>query len=141
MLAYVHYKKYSLAVVAYKLSFMNTNRTFKYLFIVVCLSVGLAGFLIKPTGFKKEEHVTANLLAIQAMLDQFKNDNGQYPTTQQGLLQLYESNYVNTKNVAIDAWESKLIYTLNGDSFTLYSIGENLIDEAGSGDDITLPAE
>ena len=120
---------------------MNTNRLFKFLFIAVCLSVGLAGFLIKPTGFKKEEHVRANLLAIQAMLEQYKNDTGQYPTTQQGLLQLYESNYVNTKNVVIDAWESNLIYTSNGDGFTLYSVGENLMDEAGSGDDITLSVE
>jgi len=119
---------------------MNTNRLLKFLFIAVCLSVGLAGFLIKPTGFKKEEHVRANLLAIQAMLDKYKNETGQYPSTQQGLLQLYESNYVNTKNVAIDAWESKLVYSLNDDGFTLYSIGGNQVDEAGAGDDITLPA-
>jgi len=119
---------------------MNTNRLLKFLFIGICLSVGLAGFLIKPTGFKKEEHVRTNLLAIEAMLEKYKSDTGQYPTTQQGLLQLYESNYVNTKNVAIDAWESNLVYTANGDSFTLYSIGENLADEAGQGDDITVPA-
>lgn len=118
---------------------MNTNRILKFVLIAICLSVGLAGFLIKPTGFKKEENVRANLQAIQAMLEQYKSDTGQYPTTQQGLLQLYESNYVNTKNVAIDAWESNLVYTLDGESFTLYSIGENLADEAGSGDDIILP--
>jgi len=117
---------------------MNTKGTLKILLIGVCLSVGLAGFLIKPTGFKKEEIVKANMVAIEAMLESYKRDVGQYPTTQQGLLQLYESNYVNTKNVAIDAWESNLIYTVNGDSFTLYSIGENMADEAGAGDDITL---
>ncbi len=117
---------------------MNPKPILKILFITVCLSVGLAGFLIKPTGFKKAEHVKNNLVAIEALLESYKNDIGQYPTTEQGLLQLYESNYVNTKNVAIDAWESKLIYTASDNTFTLYSIGENLADESGSGDDITL---
>ncbi|WP_294076274.1 type II secretion system major pseudopilin GspG [Sphingomonas sp.] len=79
---------------------------------------------------------TTNLKTLSAALKTYRLDNGQYPTTQQGLKALVEKpttpplptswpegGYVSENPV--DAWGNPYVYASTGSSFELKSLGKD----------------
>lgn len=78
----------------------------------------------------------SNLLTISGALKMYRLDNGDYPTTDQGLKALVEkptaapvpSNWAQGGYLPenpVDAWGNPYVYTNQGGSFTLKSLGKD----------------
>lgn len=85
---------------------------------------------------------TLNDLATR--LEVFRIDSGRYPRTLEDLLEptsSYPRGFLPSGVVPVDGWGRDLVYApaADGASFTLWSSGENGVDERGSGDDVPLP--
>jgi len=86
------------------------------------------------------EKTKMRLRTLATILSTYEKKTGQLPTIDQGLNAAIDS--ANVKAVARplllrDAWNAPFIYK-PGASPTLYSMGENGIDDLGEGDDITV---
>ncbi|NPB06137.1 MAG: type II secretion system major pseudopilin GspG [Aquificae bacterium] len=120
--------------------------------LVVLIILGLLAALIVPrlTGRVDEARVEATKLQLKAVknaLEQFKLDNGFYPTTEQGLRALVEKPTVPPEprrwkqyleKVPKDAWGNELIYVspADGKPYELKSVGPDGIE--GTDDDISV---
>jgi general secretion pathway protein G len=125
------------------LSYFIVKPTLVVLALVVCIVIVLA-----PLVYKKPDNsdvVTRyQLISIAEALDMYREDFGEYPTTEQGLNALAKSfgkgPYIRGEFDA-DAWGGRIIYFRLGSnekaSFELYSPGRNKIDENAKGDDIS----
>jgi general secretion pathway protein G len=88
------------------------------------------------TSDTKEDRARVTLVLLDAALEAFKEENGRYPTMEEGL-----QASTREKDAAIlDPWGSPYIYLIpsldKNKSYSLYSIGPNKTDEKGRGDDI-----
>ena len=92
------------------------------------------------------------LSSLGVALESYRQDVGSYPSNDGGLRQLLTNKeqvngwagpYFRDQQVLRDHWENELIYrsvrscTDSTESFELYSVGKNGIDEHMEGDDIT----
>ncbi|MGE4294248.1 MAG: type II secretion system major pseudopilin GspG [Campylobacterales bacterium] len=108
--------------------------------MVVIIILGLLAALVMPNVLGKGEQAKQRLTCVQMKniaqsLEMFKQDNGQYPTTEQGLLALVSNpdperftgylpgGYVSGKNVPKDPWNRAYVYLQEGDGFELISLG------------------
>lgn len=120
------------------------NKHIKYLAILCCI-VGLGFFLYKHRYIDESNSdiisTRMTILTVAKGLDLYLQDFGYYPSKHDGLIVLTKpgknkSYYIDKlKN---DAWNQPLVYKNenNANSFLLYSIGKNGIDENGQGDDV-----
>lgn len=109
---------------------------FGILIILILLGI-IAYFVVPMMGTSKKERlakVKQDLTAIQASLDQYKLDNGTYPTTEQGLQALVvepttspvpqfwkKEGYIAT--LPMDPWGQAYQYNDDNDVLRVYSYG------------------
>ena len=109
--------------------------------MVVIIILGLLAGLIIPNVVGQGERAKVQLTCVQLKsikqsLELFKQDNGVYPATEQGLSALItnpdpeiytsflEGGYLSGKNLPIDPWKRKYIYIMNeGAEPDLISLG------------------
>ncbi len=119
------------------------------LLVLVILSVLAAVVVPKFAGRGRQARVTAarsDIASLEVALDAFEIDNGNYPTTEEGLKALVEepSNATDwrgpyiRRDVPNDPWGNSYIYKSPGDhneeSYDLYSYGPD--GKSGGDDDI-----
>ena len=116
--------------------------------MVVVFILGLLVTLVAPkvmgrTEEAKRTKAAADLRAVQQALNLYRLDNGDYPTTDQGLQALVTKPQSGTiprrwnsegylEKVQTDPWGHPYIYISNGDHYTLKSFGADG-EEGGEG--------
>ena len=116
--------------------------------MVVVFILGLLVTLVAPkvmgrTEEAKRTKAAADLRAVQQALNLYRLDNGDYPTTDQGLQALVTKPQSGTiprrwnsegylEKVQTDPWGHPYIYISNGDHYTLKSLGADG-EEGGEG--------
>lgn len=116
--------------------------------MVVVFILGLLVTLVAPkilgrTDEAKRTKAAADLRGIEQALHLYKLDNGNYPTTDQGLKALVtkpESGIIPARwnaegyleKVPVDPWGHPYLYLSNGERFTLKSLGADG-EEGGEG--------
>ena len=133
---------------------MNRARGFTLIEImVVVVILGILGSLIVPNiiGRPDEARVTAARADIEAIgnaLELYRLDNGDYPSTDQGLeaLVTQPSGYPEPrrwnsegylKKLPIDPWDEPYLYFSEDRTFEVYSLGSDR-QEGGEGVDADL---
>jgi len=123
--------------------------------MLVVIIIGVLAAMVIPnmSGRGKQARISAAKADIGAnlmtVLDLYELDNGQYPTTEQGLSALirkpnspavpdnWDGPYLKKKSVPVDPWGKEYVYVCPGarntDGFDLYSLGPDGIE---SEDDI-----
>ena len=112
--------------------------------IELMIVIGILGLLIGLVGPKlianfdkaKVETTRVNMKSISSTLKTYRLDCGQYPTTEQGLEALLQKptqgpecrnyapgGYLDKKAVPKDAWDNDLLYTSDGNTFEIKSLG------------------
>lgn len=108
--------------------------------MIVIIILGLLASLVLPNLMGTAEKAKRDLVCIQmknvvTTLDQFKMDNGVYPSTEEGLKALitnpseedypsYQSGgYIKANNMPKDSWKNEFIYINNGKEVDLISLG------------------
>jgi len=126
-----------------------TSRGFTLIEIMVVVFIlGLLVTLVAPkilgrTDEAKRTKAAADLRAIEQALHLYKLDNGNYPTTEQGLKALVtrpEAGIVPARwnpegyldKVPVDPWGQGYLYLSNGERYTLKSLGADG-EEGGEG--------
>ena len=119
------------------------------LLVLVILAVLAAVIVPKFTGRTQDARITAattDISTLETVLEAYEVDNGQYPTTDEGLAALVQQptsatnwNGPYIKRGALDdPWKNQYVYrnpgTNNPNGFDLYSLGP---DGREGGDDIT----
>ncbi len=114
--------------------------------IELMIVIGILGLLIGLVGPKlissfdkaKVETTKVNMKNISSTLKQYRLDCGQYPNTNQGLDALlskptsapecknYAPNgYLDKKTLPKDAWDMDYLYTSDGNTFEIKSLGSD----------------
>ena len=118
--------------------------------MVVIIILGLLAAFVIPNITGKSEEAKQKLVCVQMKsvaegLKMFKIDNGSYPTAEEGLPALitnpsaenypsYSQNgYLEGKKLPKDPWNHPYIYTNDGTTFDLISLGADG-KEGGSGE-------
>ena len=112
--------------------------------IELMIVIGILGLLIGIVGPKlianfdkaKVETTRVNMKSISSTLKTYRLDCGQYPTTEQGLEALIQKptsgeecknyapgGYLDKKQVPKDAWDQDFLYTSDGNTFEIKSLG------------------
>lgn len=119
--------------------------------MVVIIILGLLAAFVLPNLTGKSEDAKAKITCVQMktvaqVLKLFKIDNSRYPTTSEGLkllvsnsssLSNYPKNgYFEDGKLPHDPWGAEYIYTSEGDSFEIISLGAD--KKEGGEDDIYL---
>ncbi len=113
---------------------------------ILGLLIGLVGpKLIAQFDKAKVETTKVNMKGIASILKTYKLDCGQYPTTDQGLDALVAKSgtgpdcknyspagYMDKKTVPKDAWDMPYLYTSDGNTFEIRSLGADK-KEGGDG--------
>ena len=120
--------------------------------LVVVIIIGLLASLVAPKFFKKlsaskQKTAKAQIELLGQALDEFRLDNGRYPTTEEGLKALREkpddlSNWSGPylpKPVPKDPWGRDYVYKSPGEhgDYDLYSYGRDG-QEGGEGEDADI---
>lgn len=118
--------------------------------LIVIVILGLLAGLIIPNVVNKGEQAKQRLACVQMKslvqsLELFRQDNGSYPQTEEGLKALainpdpekypdfLEGGYVTGKKIPKDPWKNAYIYVLGEDGFEIISLGSDK-KEGGTGD-------
>lgn len=125
------------------MSGVTRHRLLKVSTAVFVVSVFVFVFMVPITLDDDASHGRAKLAATRSDLHNFslalrlyQRDQGQVPTTDQGLAVL-APNYL--EKVPNDWWGSPYRYDAVGtNEWTMYSLGFNRVDENGAGDDILM---
>jgi len=140
---------------------MRLSRKFRYAFsllelMIVIVILGLLSALVLPNLLGKAEQAKSKLVCIQMQqiaeaLKSFRFDNGQYPTTEEGLAALLhnpdpekytnyaDGGYLEDKKLPKDPWKHPYVYVNDDGDINLISLGADG-KEGGEGGaaDITL---
>jgi len=118
--------------------------------LIVIIILGLLASLIMPNLIGKSEEAKQKLVCVQMKnisqaLKMFKLDNGNYPTTEEGLQALIKNpdpekypnysskGYFEDGNLPKDPWSHPFIYTSDGSKYEIVSLGADG-KEGGSGE-------
>lgn len=121
----------------------------KFSFLIVLFTV-FSGLSLAE--IDRRQQTKSNMKSLSISLDIYKIDIGDFPCGKEPL-QLLTKNVMNNKKwlgpyinpsirnlVFMDGWNRDLVYIYScessPDTYKLYSIGQNGIDEKGSGDDM-----
>jgi general secretion pathway protein G len=122
--------------------------------MIVIVILGLLAALVAPNIMGKGDEAKEKLVCIQMKgvgeaLKLFKMDNGDYPSTEEGLEALIknpdterypaysQSGYFDEGKLPKDSWQSPFIYVKRADGFELMSLGSDRKEGGeGSGADI-----
>jgi len=90
------------------------------------------------------EATQATLSEVATRLEVYRIENDHYPRTLAVLLEPtpnFPRGYLEREDVPNDGWERELHYqaSTDGSSYSLWSLGENGVDEGGAGDDVRVP--
>jgi general secretion pathway protein G len=117
--------------------------------IELMIVVAILGLLIGIVGPKvmgsfdkaKVETTRVNMKNLSSTLKQFRLDCGSYPTTEQGIEALITKptagaecknyapgGYLDKKTVPKDAWDKEYIYTSDGNTFEIKSLGADKVE-------------
>ncbi|MFH1282898.1 MAG: type II secretion system major pseudopilin GspG [bacterium] len=136
---------------------IKTNKGFtliELMLVVVILGILVTMVIPRLVGRSKEARISAAKADIEAniaiALDLYELDNGNYPSTEQGLEALrikpespplpkkWKGPYIK-KKVPVDPWGNKYVYQCPGshnkEDYDLYSLGADGVE--GGGDDIS----
>jgi len=108
--------------------------------MIVIVILGVLAGLVLPNLLGSSEKAKAQLVCVQMKgiadsLQQFKIDNGVYPSTEEGLQALLsnpdkeaypnydEHGYFNGKSLPTDSWKNPFIYINEEGEFDLISLG------------------
>ncbi len=120
--------------------------------LVVVIIIGLLATLVAPKFFgklamSKQKTAKAQIELLGSALDEFRLDNGRYPTTEEGLNALREkppelNNWAGPylpKAIPKDPWGRAYIYRSPGEhgDYDLYSLGRDG-QEGGEGEDADI---
>ena len=121
---------------------LKNNQGFSLIELMIV--IGILGLLIGLVGPKlmnsfdkaKVETTRVNMKSIATTLKNYRLDCGQYPTTEQGLEALIAKptqgpecknyapgGYVDKKGAPKDAWDQDFLYTSDGNTFEIRSLG------------------
>lgn len=120
--------------------------------LVVVAIIGLISAVVIPTTIgqlAKAQSRTAKMGAqtVAAAVEMFSGDNGRFPTAEEGLQALvtppagspnWAGPYIRTAEQLKDPWGRPFIYTVNGSTFTISSLGaDNKPGGTGGDRDVT----
>ena len=105
--------------------------------VVVIIGILVAVIVPNVIGYDDDARIAAQRLELRAIgnaLDMYRLDNGQYPSTAQGLEALVArpSGFPEPRNwgpepylrkYPVDQWDNEYVYTNEGRSYTLVSFG------------------
>lgn len=108
--------------------------------MVVIVILGLLAALIAPNVLGKGEQAKQKLVCVQMKsisqaIEMYKQDNGEYPSTEEGLIALINNpdpdsftnylpgGYLSGKNVPKDPWNRAFIYFLDDSNYEIVSLG------------------
>jgi general secretion pathway protein G len=106
--------------------------------MIVIVILGLLAAMVMPSLTGKGEKAKRDIVCVEmkniynGALDMYKLDNSMYPSTEEGLEILAQKGYFKDKKLPKDSWGNKFIYTNNGDSVELISLGADK-KEGGTG--------
>jgi len=116
--------------------------------LVVVIIIGLLASLVAPKFFgklamSKQKTAKAQIELIGAALDEFRLDNGRYPTTEQGLSALREKpedleNWAGPympKAIPKDPWGHEYVYTAPGEHYDYDLVSYGRDGEPGGEDE------
>jgi general secretion pathway protein G len=122
--------------------------------LVVLVIIGLLAGLVAPRvlgylGEAKHDSAAVQIKNIESALELYFIDNGQYPTTEQGLAALsaapesspaWSGPYLKNADTLKDPWGNAFVYAPDSDhtSFSVRSLGRDA-REGGEGEDRDLP--
>lgn len=119
----------------------KTKRGFTLIeLLVVIVILGLLAGFIVPNVIGKGEQAKQKLTCVQMKsiaqsLELFKQDNGNYPTLEEGLKALLQNpdaekytgylpgGYISGKTLPKDPWKNDYIYVIDDEGFDLISLG------------------
>jgi len=113
--------------------------------LIVIVILGLLAAMIIPNLTGKSEEAKAklacvNMKSVSDALDMFKVDNGEYPTTEEGLKALLQNpdaekyknysqkGYLGNQNTPKDPWGGEFIYTNDNSVVEIISLGADKKD-------------
>lgn len=119
--------------------------------LVVILILAILAAMIVPrivsrTGDAKAARALSDISSLGSMLETYRLDCGNYPSTEEGLQALREqpadatgwNGPYSTKELPPDPWGSEYVYTNNGDdSYTILSYGADKA-EGGEGENADI---
>jgi general secretion pathway protein G len=116
--------------------------------LVVVIIIGLLASLVAPKFFgklamSKQKTAKAQIELLGAALDEFRLDNGRYPTTEQGLSSLREKpedleNWAGPympKAIPKDPWGHEYVYTAPGEHYDYDLVSYGRDGEPGGEDE------
>ena len=114
--------------------------------IATLVTVNVVGYLDRA----RVDTTVTTIRSLEQMLEQYRLDNGSYPSSEQGLNPLAEApsfgkspkrypagGYIKGGKVPKDSWKNELVYSspgANGNPYEIVSIGPD--QQEGSEDDI-----
>ena len=115
--------------------------------LVVMAIIGMLAVMVAPNIFNQQagaqrDAVLSQISSLEAALDTYRLDVGQYPDSLEGLIEndsgraAWNGPYLR-REVPMDPWGNEYIYESEGRSFTLVSYGPDG-ERGGEGDDADI---
>ena len=115
--------------------------------LVVMAIIGMLAVMVAPNIFNQQagarrDAALAQISALEAALDTYRLDVGQYPDSLEGLVEndsgraAWNGPYLR-REVPLDPWDNDYFYDRDGRSFMLVSYGANG-ERGGEGDDADI---
>jgi general secretion pathway protein G len=115
--------------------------------LVVMAIIGMLAVMVAPNIFNQQagaqrDAALSQISALEAALDTYRLDVGQYPDSLEGLVEndsgraAWNGPYLR-REVPLDPWGNEYVYDSDGRGFTLVSYGPDG-DRGGEGDDADI---
>ena len=115
--------------------------------LVVMAIIGMLAVMVAPNIFNQQagaqrDAALSQISALEAALDTYRLDVGQYPDSLEGLVEndsgraAWNGPYLRRK-VPLDPWGNEYVYDSDGRGFTLVSYGPDG-ERGGEGDDADI---
>ena len=115
--------------------------------LVVMAIIGMLAVMVAPSIFNQQagaqrDAALSQISALEAALDTYRLDVGQYPDSLEGLVEndsgraVWNGPYLR-REVPLDPWGNEYVYDSDGRGFTLVSYGPDG-ERGGEGDDADI---
>jgi Type II secretion system (T2SS), protein G len=112
--------------------------------VLLVVAICFLSFIPLPTGHWKLDMTLSEVWYLREHVELLRGEaNSPRPTSDPDLRALIALGPPFLERMPPDLWGHPYVYrqSPNGDSFALYSVGVNGVDEGGAGDDITGPSK